>query len=303
MTSERPDTFARFLEILTESLDEPDATPEDFAARAHLSRHHFDRIVTAAAGESPTRLRRRVLLERAAYRLLTGSGSLLDEAVAAGYSSHEAFTRAFERAYGAPPSAWRRAPTKVNLEAPSGVHFHPPSGLRLPAARQEHPMDLVVRMVEHHVWLVLQLVDRASRLEEWQLDAPLELRVEDVDGDSLRWLLSRLIGQMQMWNAAMAGQEYDFAIEHDESVTQMRSRSERTGREFLTTVREVCAAGGFDEMFVEAMGETPNVVTKGGMIAHVLTFAAHHRLLAVTTLARFGIDDLGLGDPKYWIPG
>jgi AraC family transcriptional regulator len=41
-------------------------------------------------------------------------------------------------------------------------------------------------------------------------------------------------------------------------------------------------------------------VTYGGMVAHVLTFSAHHRLLAVTALARHGITDLGYGDPKYW---
>lgn len=39
----------------------------------------------------------------------------------------------------------------------------------------------------------------------------------------------------------------------------------------------------------------------GGMIAHVLTFAAHHRILAVDALAGHGIADLGFGDPKHWV--
>lgn len=33
------------------------------------------------------------------------------------------------------------------------VHFQPPAGLRLPARRKVRGMDVLVRMVEHHVWL------------------------------------------------------------------------------------------------------------------------------------------------------
>jgi len=38
-------------------------------------------------------------------------------------------------------------------------------------------------------------------------------------------------------------------------------------------------------------------VTYGGMIAHVLTFAAHNRTLVVLALQKAGIEDLGWGDP------
>ena len=38
-------------------------------------------------------------------------------------------------------------------------------------------------------------------------------------------------------------------------------------------------------------------VTYGGMIAHVLTFAAHNRTLVVLALKKAGIEDLGWGDP------
>ena len=73
----------------------------------HLSRFHFDRLVSAAAGEPPAALRRRVLLERAAYRLVTTDHDVLRVAVEAGYASNEAFTRAFRRAFGRAPSRWR----------------------------------------------------------------------------------------------------------------------------------------------------------------------------------------------------
>ena len=91
------DTFARFVDTLASNLDDHDADGAALAARAYLSRFHFDRVVAAAAGETPARFRRRVLLERSAYRLVTSDRGVLEIAVEAGYSSNEAFTRAFRR--------------------------------------------------------------------------------------------------------------------------------------------------------------------------------------------------------------
>ena len=249
---------------------------------------------------SPTRFRSRVLLERAAHRMTTTDASLLDIAVGAGFASHEAFTRAFRREYGAAPSAWRRRPARFRIASPNDVHFHPPAGLRLPARHTMSGMDLVVEMVEHHVWLVDQLVQRADGLSDEQLDEPFVGPVEGVDGESLRWSLSRLIGQMGMWCAAMADAEYDFAVEDGESVTSMRRRLATTGPAFVRLVREVADESRFDETFVDAFSPEPVVMTYGAMVAHVLTFAAHHRLLAVAKLRSFGITDLGFGDPKPW---
>ena len=42
-------------------------------------------------------------------------------------------------------------------------------------------MDLMQRMVEHHVWLVGEIVERAAPLTDEQLDTPIELSVEGVD--------------------------------------------------------------------------------------------------------------------------
>jgi len=191
------------VDVLADALDDHDATGQELASRLHLSRFHVDRLVSATAGEPPATLRRRVLLERAAYRLITTDDDLLRVALDAGYSSHEAFTRAFGRAYGQAPSAWRRQPTSFRIEAPSQVHFNPPGGLRAPAHRKVTAMDLLTKMVEHHVWLVGEMVDRANRLADDILDAPVEISVEGIDDEpTLRSLLSRLVGQLAMWDAA-----------------------------------------------------------------------------------------------------
>ena len=297
------DTFVTFVDTLADRLDDHEATGEQLAARAYLSRFHFDRVVAATAGETPARFRRRVLLERSAYRLLTTRFNVLDIAVEAGYSSNEAFTRAFQRAYGVGPAAWRKRPHRnIQLETPNGVHFHPPGGLRLPARTEVTSMDLLVTMVEHHVWLVGELTDRAARLDDEALDRPIEVSVDDgSDVSSLRSLLSRLIGQMDMWNCALANEAYDWDVETAEPVASMRSRLERVGPTYLAHIREVCEQGRLDETFVDAVCDPPKVFTYGGMVAHVLTFAAYRRTLAVQALDAAGISDLGWGDPMHWV--
>ncbi|HET7682975.1 MAG TPA: AraC family transcriptional regulator [Marmoricola sp.] len=294
------DTFVAFVDALVDVLDDHGTTPEQLAGRLCLSRFHLDRIVSQVAGEPPHRLRRRLLLERAAYRLLSTRHSILDIAIEAGYGSHEAFTRAFTSAYGDPPARWRKRPRAIRIEAPSGVHFHPPGGIRLPARDEVSSMDLLTRMVEHHIWLTGEILRCAERLTPAQLDERIELNVDE-DEQTLRSLLSRLIGQMGMWNAALANRDYDWSVEEHESLTSMRRRLAEEGPTYLAHVRDVVAAGRLDDTFVDALCEPAEVFSYGGMVAHVLTFAAHRRTLCVLALDRFGVTDLGWGDPMRWV--
>ena len=303
VSSVAADTFADFVEHLAEVLDElgeQDASGEEWAERFHFSRYHFDRMIRSVAGEPPQAFRRRILLERAAYRMVTTKAPLLDIAVEAGYGSHEAFTRAFSRAYGVPPAAWRRAPGRIRIPAPSNVHFHPPGSLRLPSRHKVTAMELMTRMVEHHIWLTGEMVRLAARLTDDQLDEPIGL---DVDEDELtiRALLSRLIGQLGMWNAAVALRDYDWSVEDHESLTSMRERLAEEGPTFLTQVQEVVEQERLDDTFVDALCEPAEVFTYGGMIAHVLTFAAHRRTLVALAFSSHGIEDLGWGDPMVWV--
>ena len=105
-------------------------------------------------------------------------------------------------------------------------------------------MDLITKMVEHHVWLTGEMVARAARLDDDILDKPIEISVEGVDDDpTLRSLLSRLVGQMGMWNAAMASREYDWSVEKHETVESMQRRLAVEGPTYLDLVREVSDAG------------------------------------------------------------
>jgi AraC family transcriptional regulator len=300
------DLFAAFVTAVADSLDDPATTGADLARRAHLSRFHFDRVVTAATGESPAAFRRRLLLERAAYRLLSEDTGVLELAIDAGYGSHEAFTRAFARAYGMSPREWRREPSRrFFLAAPSGVHFQPPAGLRLPARRKAKGMDVLVRMVEHHVWLTGEMIERGARLDATALDAPIELTVEGIDDDvSIRYLLDRLVWQEEMWLASVDDRPFqvpECGKQVTTPIAELRARHASAGSRFVALVNRLNDEGRFDESFVDTTCEPPRVFTYGGMVAHVLTFAAHRRSLLVGAFHSAGITDLGFGDPVHFI--
>ena len=163
-------------------------------------------------------------------------------------------------------------------------------------------MNLVIRMVEHHVWLVGELIASAESLDDEQLDAPIDLPFEGIDDDpTVRSLLSRLVGQMDMWNNVIAGRAYDWSVEDGESIASMLARFKEAGPGFLDEVHRVVEQARLDETFIDAHREPVEVFTYGGLIAHVLTFAAHRRLLVLGALASAGITALGYGDPRKWV--
>jgi AraC family transcriptional regulator len=155
-------------------------------------------------------------------------------------------------------------------------------------------------MVEHHVWLTGEMVRVAGHLTDAELDAPIRLDVDD-DEQTIRSLLSRLVGQMGMWNAAVALRAYDWSVEDHEPLGPMRERLAVEGAAFLAQVHEVVADERLDDTFVDALCEPAEVFTYGGMVAHVLTFAAHRRTLVALALARHGHGELGWGDPMLWV--
>ena len=80
---------------------------KEAAQRAQRSRFHFHRMFHRLAGETLKHYTLRLRLERAAARLLAGKDTVLDIALANGFSSHEVFTRAFRRRFGTLPTQYR----------------------------------------------------------------------------------------------------------------------------------------------------------------------------------------------------
>ncbi len=298
------DRLRRILDLVQDSLDEPGLTGEDLAARVYLSRFHFDRLIRSALGEPPGAFRRRLLLERAAHRLVGADDPVIEVALAAGYGSPEAFTRAFGRVYGTSPSDYRRCRAGPHdLPAASGVHFHPPGGLRLPAETRTATMDVLLRMVEHHLLLVEQIIERLRRCDDAVLDAPILLSVEGIDDDpTLRSIADRLVGQLQMWVHAVHGGT-GMPEAGDSTPDGLAARLARVAPEFRRLIVDPVSDGRADETFVDTTCEPAQTFTYGGVLAHVLTFAAVRRTMAVGALESAGIDDLGTGDPMLYVGG
>lgn len=80
---------------------------EALADAAGLSRSAFAERFQAMLGTSPIRYVRDWRLYLASVALSTTARSIATIAGEAGYETEAAFTRAFSRAYGAPPGAWR----------------------------------------------------------------------------------------------------------------------------------------------------------------------------------------------------
>ena len=90
---------------------------------------------------------------------------------------------------------------------------------------------------------------------------------------------------MDMWQNVINGRDYDMSIEaHESDRRDPRAGSTIAGPAFLAEVRRVVEGGRLDETFIDAHGSTPEVFTYGGLIAHVLTFAAHRRILVLGAL-------------------
>src|ERR1700719_4532249 len=117
------DTADRLSAIVANSLD-IQAQTEDLARQARQSRAQFHRLFRTVVEETPGAMRRRLLLERAAYQLARTGMSVTEVALDANYGSLEAFTRAFRKAFRTSPSLYRRVrDPHFHLPASNKIHF------------------------------------------------------------------------------------------------------------------------------------------------------------------------------------
>jgi AraC-like DNA-binding protein len=296
-----PDRLRDLLDLVVGSLDERDADGRALARRAHFSRDHLDRMLASATGESPVALRRRLLLERAAWQLRTGAATPTQAAAAAGYGSLAAFSRAFARAYGAAPSAFAADEDgrPVALDAPNGVHFHPPAGVLMPGAGVAGPGDLTERMVAHHLDHTRELLALAATLPSAALARPLRpgFVVLAFEGEepSAALIAERLVATLEIWTAAIAGEEHD-----GPGAGPLLERLDRAGRAFARIARAIRDRGAWDAGFVDALCEPPQSFTYGSVLAHVLEYGAIRRAALAGLLAELGAPPGDGDDPIMW---
>jgi AraC family transcriptional regulator len=296
-----PDRLRDVVDAVLEALDDGLDGPA-LAARAMLSPFHFNRLVRAGIGEPPAGFRRRLLLERAAWRLGRGA-SVTEASLEAGYDAVEAFSRAFSRAFGVPPSQFASAPREFRLAAPNAIHFHPPGGLLLPGpARTDATMDLSDRLVEHDHWLTARLLDNAATLPDDALDRAIRPGhvVHDFEGPEpdVRTMLERIIFTKEVWTAAIGGR--DIPPRDACSIPALQARLAAVEPQFAALVRRVRDRNEWDDVFVDALCTPPVSFTFGSVIAHILTVGVVRRQVVIGALRELGVVDVEARDPIEW---
>jgi AraC-like DNA-binding protein len=286
--------------VMRESLDEK-STTEDLARQAYQSRTQFHRLFRALIEETPAAMRRRLLLERAAFQLSHTRSSVTDIALDANYGSLEAFTRAFRKAFHISPSLYRRTRIPyIHLPAPNGIHFCSPGS----SSKGEHEMDLYDRFAGNDSWHTRQLLEYAATLTDEQLDKNLSTATEILPWrektTTLRQILENIIFTKEVWTAALAGTEYSNVNGTPDALRTpkaMLARLEKTDAEMQRIFRDVGKRGAWDDTFVDALCEPAETFTFGGVFAHIMTFNAHRRLMALDALRRMGVKTEGYGCP------
>jgi AraC family transcriptional regulator len=296
----RPDRLRDVVDAVIEALDEG-LDGKAVAARAMLSPFHFSRLVRSGIGESPAEFRRRLLLERAAWRLARGT-SVTETGLEAGYEAIEAFSRAFARAHGVAPSRFTDAPRDFRLAAPNGIHFHPPGGLLLPGQQRTNSMDLSDRLVEHEHWHTARLLEQAATLSADALDRHLRpgLVVHDFEGPEpdARTMLERIIFTKEVWTAAIGGR--DIPSRDDTTVAGLQARLAAVQPQFTALVRRIRDRNEWDDAFVDALCTPPVSFTFGSVIAHILTVSMVRRQTVIGVLRELGVRDAETRDPIEW---
>src|SRR5580765_5324014 len=304
--ADNQDTADRLSAIVANSLDTPVKT-QDLARQAYQSRTQFHRLFRTVVEETPGAMRRRLLLERAAYQLAHTGMSVTDVSLDANYGSLEAFTRAFRKAFRISPSRYRRMrDPHFHLPASSKIHFFAPGPSTRPSTKGGRDMDLFDRFAGNDSWHTRRLLEYAGTSTEEQLDRPLPAVVELLpwreSNKTLRQLLENIVFTKEVWTAALSGTDMNMngPPKSQRSPKAMLQRLEKADAELHRILGEVRNRSAWDDTFVDALCEPAETFTFGGVFAHIMTFNAHRRLMALDALRQIGVQTEGFGDPMEY---
>ena len=300
--SDGPARRDRLRELLDAVVDAGNTDVADMARSSFASEFHFSRQVSRLTGEPPAALRRRVMLERAAWRLQRGEG-VATVAADEGWSSPEVFSRAFRRSYGVPPS--QAADVDFWLAAPNGLHFHPPESLWLQDTGGAEPPDVSQLMVAHDVADTEYLIGRAAELTEEQWAEPLSPGqvVLDWDGEepSIAAVLGAIVSTKRVWLASIVGADQPERGSVG-TAAELAEEHRAVSARWTTMIADCAAQGRLGDTVIDALCDPPESFQLHGIIAHVLTYSAHRRGMARAMFTRHGLV-VGRGDPLEWMRG
>ena len=169
-------------------------------------------------------------------------------------------------------------------------------------------MDLFDIFSGQESWHTRRLLELAKTVSDEQLDRPLNNPAKvfpwDTPDQSLRQMLDRLVQTKEVWAAALTGGSMppmDSAPLTDRTPAAMLARLEKADAEFHGVLNDVRNRSAWDDTFMDALCEPPETFTFGGMFAHVITFNAYRRMLAIDAMRCLGIEVEGFGCPSEYL--
>jgi AraC family transcriptional regulator len=134
---------------------------------AGVSRFHLSRAFSVSTGRSLAEYARARRLSQAAKALSGGAPDILDVALAAGYGSHEAFTRAFRQLFGVTPEQCRAKDVRQPILLQEPIVMNQKAVVPVAAAR----------LVSRDAFLVVGIAQvyrgsNAGMAEQWNRFAP-----------------------------------------------------------------------------------------------------------------------------------
>lgn len=156
-------------------------------------------------------------------------------------------------------------------------------------------MDLFDRFAGADSWHTRRLLEQAAQLGDEKLDRPLQGMIavfgwSDPD-KNLREMLDRMVQTKEVWVAAFTGSEMPPMNRPaaDRTPAALLARFEQADRKFNEFFDDVRNRGTWDGTFTDALCEPPETFSFGGTFAHVVTFNAFRRLLALDALRQLGV--------------
>ena len=167
-------------------------------------------------------------------------------------------------------------------------------------------MDLFDRFAGNDSWHTRRLLEYAGTLTDEQLDRPLVTVVELLpwreSNKTLRQLLENIVFTKEVWTAALSGADMDRngPPKSQRSPKAMLQRLEKTDAELHRIFSDIRNRSAWDDTFVDTLCEPAETFTFGGVFAHIMTFNAHRRLMALDALRQLGVQTEGFGDPMEY---
>jgi AraC family transcriptional regulator len=154
---------------------------DEIAAACHVSQYHLTRLFAATLGISLMRYARGRRLTIAAKQLIAGADDILQVAQAAGYGSHEAFTRAFREQFQHTPEQVRAQGHLINFPLVEAIPLSTCNKISAEQPRFDNvPAKSFVGIVERY-----SIDDTTNIARQWQRFTPMIGKIPGQVGSDL----------------------------------------------------------------------------------------------------------------------